>query len=155
MTVGSPSTDYVQTGPYNKEYTESQLQAGGGFILPDFNEEQVGKTSVHFLPAAGLARGSSNTFQLLLGNPEALHGLYRPSSELFSSQLDLSGTPPKEGPGRHAEPPHPVSKAEPGHPEERKLISAACIRDLVHSVTTQSSRPSVKVGTQIDESFVF
>ncbi|XP_027136912.1 TP53-binding protein 1 isoform X4 [Larimichthys crocea] len=32
--------DYVQTGPYNKEYTESQLQAGGGFILPDFNEEQ-------------------------------------------------------------------------------------------------------------------
>ncbi|XP_054879512.1 TP53-binding protein 1 isoform X2 [Poeciliopsis prolifica] len=32
--------DYVQTGPYNKPYTESQLQAGGGFILPDFNEEQ-------------------------------------------------------------------------------------------------------------------
>ncbi|XP_039986203.1 TP53-binding protein 1 isoform X2 [Xiphias gladius] len=32
--------DYVQTGPYNKGYTESQLQAGGGFILPDFNEEQ-------------------------------------------------------------------------------------------------------------------
>ncbi|XP_028999920.1 TP53-binding protein 1 isoform X2 [Betta splendens] len=32
--------DYVQTGPYNKAYTESQLQAGGGFILPDFNEEQ-------------------------------------------------------------------------------------------------------------------
>ncbi|XP_070785468.1 TP53-binding protein 1 [Enoplosus armatus] len=32
--------DYVQTGPYNKVYTESQLQAGGGFILPDFNEEQ-------------------------------------------------------------------------------------------------------------------
>lgn len=33
--------EYVQTGPYNKAYTESQLQAGGGFILPDFNEEQV------------------------------------------------------------------------------------------------------------------
>ncbi|CAI5672169.1 unnamed protein product [Oreochromis niloticus] len=32
--------DYVQTGPYNKSYTESQLQAGGGFILPNFNEEQ-------------------------------------------------------------------------------------------------------------------
>ncbi|XP_063737131.1 TP53-binding protein 1 isoform X2 [Eleginops maclovinus] len=32
--------DYVQTGPYNKAYTESQLQAGGGFVLPDFNEEQ-------------------------------------------------------------------------------------------------------------------
>ncbi|XP_061743165.1 TP53-binding protein 1 isoform X4 [Nerophis ophidion] len=32
--------DYVQTGPYDKAYTESQLQAGGGFVLPDFNEEQ-------------------------------------------------------------------------------------------------------------------
>lgn len=38
----SSFTEYVQTGPYNKTYTESQLQAGGGFILPDFNEEQVG-----------------------------------------------------------------------------------------------------------------
>lgn len=35
------SADFVQTGPYNKAYTESQLQAGGGFILADFNEEQV------------------------------------------------------------------------------------------------------------------
>lgn len=33
--------EYVQTGPYNRAYTESQLEAGGGFILPDFNEEQV------------------------------------------------------------------------------------------------------------------
>ncbi|XP_042343111.1 LOW QUALITY PROTEIN: TP53-binding protein 1 [Plectropomus leopardus] len=37
--------DYVQTGPYNKAYTESQLQAGGGFVLPDFNEEQVSQNS--------------------------------------------------------------------------------------------------------------
>lgn len=37
----SLSTEYVQTGPYNRAYTESQLEAGGGFILPDFNEEQV------------------------------------------------------------------------------------------------------------------
>uniref|UniRef100_A0A3Q3JAR8 TP53-binding protein 1 n=1 Tax=Monopterus albus TaxID=43700 RepID=A0A3Q3JAR8_MONAL len=36
----SSPAEYVQTGPYNKTYTESQLQAGGGFILPDFNEEQ-------------------------------------------------------------------------------------------------------------------
>lgn len=35
------SPEYVQTGPYNRAYTESQLEAGGGFILPDFNEEQV------------------------------------------------------------------------------------------------------------------
>ncbi|XP_071345711.1 TP53-binding protein 1 isoform X2 [Trachinotus anak] len=34
------SEDYIETGPYNKAYTESQLLAGGGFILPDFNEEQ-------------------------------------------------------------------------------------------------------------------
>ncbi|CAL8379320.1 unnamed protein product [Arctogadus glacialis] len=32
--------EYVQTAPYNKGYTESQLQAGGGFVLLDFNEEQ-------------------------------------------------------------------------------------------------------------------
>ncbi|KAM4597239.1 TP53-binding protein 1 [Fundulus diaphanus] len=38
--AGEEEEDYVQTGPYNKPYTESQLQAGGGFILPDFNEEQ-------------------------------------------------------------------------------------------------------------------
>lgn len=38
-------SEYVQTSPYNKAYTESQLQAGGGFILPDFNEEQVCATS--------------------------------------------------------------------------------------------------------------
>ncbi|CAN9507314.1 unnamed protein product [Ophioblennius macclurei] len=38
--VSDEEEDYVETGPYNKGYTESQLQAGGGFILPDFNEEQ-------------------------------------------------------------------------------------------------------------------
>ncbi|XP_077420799.1 TP53-binding protein 1 [Vanacampus margaritifer] len=32
--------DHVQTSPFNKAYTESQLLAGGGFVLPDFNEEQ-------------------------------------------------------------------------------------------------------------------
>ncbi|CAL8351438.1 unnamed protein product [Merluccius merluccius] len=32
--------EYVQTAPYNKGYTESQLQEGGGFVLLDFNEEQ-------------------------------------------------------------------------------------------------------------------
>ncbi|XP_056600020.1 TP53-binding protein 1 isoform X2 [Triplophysa dalaica] len=30
----------VQRAPYNKEYTTRQLEAGGGMILPDFNEEQ-------------------------------------------------------------------------------------------------------------------
>uniref|UniRef100_A0A8B9JFZ5 TP53-binding protein 1 n=1 Tax=Astyanax mexicanus TaxID=7994 RepID=A0A8B9JFZ5_ASTMX len=32
--------EYVQTAPYNKHYTERQLEAGGGMILPAFNEEQ-------------------------------------------------------------------------------------------------------------------
>lgn len=35
------STDYVQTAPYNKQYTARQLEAGGGMILPEFNDEQV------------------------------------------------------------------------------------------------------------------
>uniref|UniRef100_A0A672SPK9 Tumor suppressor p53-binding protein 1-like n=1 Tax=Sinocyclocheilus grahami TaxID=75366 RepID=A0A672SPK9_SINGR len=33
--------EYVQRAPYNKHYTERQLEAGGGMILLDFNEEQV------------------------------------------------------------------------------------------------------------------
>ncbi|XP_058237568.1 TP53-binding protein 1 isoform X2 [Hemibagrus wyckioides] len=32
--------EYVPTAPYNKQYTERQLEAGGGMILPEFNEEQ-------------------------------------------------------------------------------------------------------------------
>ncbi|XP_059390971.1 TP53-binding protein 1-like isoform X2 [Carassius carassius] len=32
--------EYVQRAPYNKHYTERQLEAGGGMILLDFNEEQ-------------------------------------------------------------------------------------------------------------------
>ena len=35
------SSDPIETSPFNKAHTEKQLQAGGGFILPDFNEEQV------------------------------------------------------------------------------------------------------------------
>ncbi|XP_061671741.1 TP53-binding protein 1 isoform X2 [Syngnathoides biaculeatus] len=38
--VDDEDDDYVQTGPFNKAYTQSQLQAGGGFVLLDFNEEQ-------------------------------------------------------------------------------------------------------------------
>ncbi|KAL1007536.1 hypothetical protein UPYG_G00088060 [Umbra pygmaea] len=38
--VSDGEEEYVQTAPYNKRYTETQLEAGGGFILPDFNEEQ-------------------------------------------------------------------------------------------------------------------
>lgn len=31
----------VQRAPFNKDYTARQLEAGGGMILLDFNEEQV------------------------------------------------------------------------------------------------------------------
>ncbi|CAB1339115.1 unnamed protein product [Coregonus sp. 'balchen'] len=39
-THGPLPQKYVQTAPYHKRYTETQLEAGGGFILQDFNEEQ-------------------------------------------------------------------------------------------------------------------
>uniref|UniRef100_A0A8C6TGR9 Tumor protein p53 binding protein, 1 n=1 Tax=Neogobius melanostomus TaxID=47308 RepID=A0A8C6TGR9_9GOBI len=32
--------ELVQTGPYNKAYTESQLQNGGGIVLKEFNHQQ-------------------------------------------------------------------------------------------------------------------
>ncbi|XP_067829601.1 TP53-binding protein 1 isoform X2 [Heptranchias perlo] len=32
--------EYVETSAYNKQYTETQLRAGGGYILQDFNEAQ-------------------------------------------------------------------------------------------------------------------
>ncbi|XP_013915479.1 PREDICTED: tumor suppressor p53-binding protein 1 isoform X2 [Thamnophis sirtalis] len=38
--VSSEEEEFVERVPYNKPYTELQLQAGGGFILEDFNESQ-------------------------------------------------------------------------------------------------------------------
>ncbi|XP_045065528.1 TP53-binding protein 1 isoform X1 [Coregonus clupeaformis] len=38
--ISDGEEEYVQTAPYHKRYTETQLEAGGGFILQDFNEEQ-------------------------------------------------------------------------------------------------------------------
>lgn len=38
--ISDGEEEFVQTAPYNKGYTETQLQAGGGFVLLDFNEEQ-------------------------------------------------------------------------------------------------------------------
>ncbi|XP_043845133.1 TP53-binding protein 1 isoform X1 [Dromiciops gliroides] len=32
--------EFLETPPYNKQYTESQLRAGAGYILEDFNEAQ-------------------------------------------------------------------------------------------------------------------
>uniref|UniRef100_A0A674DET1 Tumor protein p53 binding protein, 1 n=1 Tax=Salmo trutta TaxID=8032 RepID=A0A674DET1_SALTR len=38
--ISDGEEEYVQTAPYHKRYTETQLEAGAGFILHDFNEEQ-------------------------------------------------------------------------------------------------------------------
>uniref|UniRef100_A0A3B4CTH9 TP53-binding protein 1 n=1 Tax=Pygocentrus nattereri TaxID=42514 RepID=A0A3B4CTH9_PYGNA len=40
QTTSDGEEEYVPTAPYNKRYTERQLEAGGGMILPEFNEEQ-------------------------------------------------------------------------------------------------------------------
>ncbi|KAF4091081.1 hypothetical protein AMELA_G00032950 [Ameiurus melas] len=40
QTTSDGEEGYVPTAPYNKQYTERQLEAGGGMILPEFNEEQ-------------------------------------------------------------------------------------------------------------------
>ncbi|XP_035272412.1 TP53-binding protein 1 isoform X3 [Anguilla anguilla] len=38
--LANEEEEYVQTAPYNKSYTEQQLEAGGGFVLQEFNEGQ-------------------------------------------------------------------------------------------------------------------
>ncbi|XP_026992811.2 TP53-binding protein 1 isoform X1 [Tachysurus fulvidraco] len=40
QTTSDGEEEYVPTAPYNKQYTKRQLEAGGGMILPEFNEEQ-------------------------------------------------------------------------------------------------------------------
>ncbi|TSK20032.1 TP53-binding protein 1 [Bagarius yarrelli] len=40
QTTSDGEEEYVPVAPYNKKYTERQLEAGGGMILPEFNEEQ-------------------------------------------------------------------------------------------------------------------
>ncbi|KAM7424669.1 hypothetical protein PAMA_000834 [Pampus argenteus] len=65
--------DYVQTGPYNKAYTESQLQAGGGFILPDFNEEQCKAAYQSLLIADQHCRTRKYLLCLASGVPSVSH----------------------------------------------------------------------------------
>ncbi|XP_068434172.1 TP53-binding protein 1 isoform X3 [Clinocottus analis] len=65
--------DYVQTGPYNKVYTESQLQAGGGFILQDFNEEQCKAAYQSLLIADQHCRTRKYLLCLASGVPSVSH----------------------------------------------------------------------------------
>ncbi|KAM8894497.1 TP53-binding protein 1 isoform 2-T2 [Spinachia spinachia] len=65
--------DYVQTGPYNKAYTESQLQAGGGFVLQDFNEEQCKAAYQSLLIADQHCRTRKYLLCLASGVPSVSH----------------------------------------------------------------------------------
>ncbi|XP_075934720.1 TP53-binding protein 1 isoform X3 [Anarhichas minor] len=65
--------DYVQTGPYNKTYTESQLQAGGGFVLQDFNEEQCKAAYQSLLIADQHCRTRKYLLCLASGVPSVSH----------------------------------------------------------------------------------
>ncbi|XP_062417889.1 TP53-binding protein 1 isoform X3 [Pungitius pungitius] len=65
--------DYVETGPYNKAYTESQLQAGGGFVLQDFNEEQCKAAYQSLLIADQHCRTRKYLLCLASGVPSVSH----------------------------------------------------------------------------------
>ncbi|XP_068580368.1 TP53-binding protein 1 isoform X3 [Cebidichthys violaceus] len=65
--------DYVQTGPYNKTYTESQLQTGGGFVLQDFNEEQCKAAYQSLLIADQHCRTRKYLLCLASGVPSVSH----------------------------------------------------------------------------------
>lgn len=65
--------DYVETGSYNKAYTESQLQAGGGFVLPDFNEEQCKAAYQSLLIADQHCRTRKYLLCLASGVPSVSH----------------------------------------------------------------------------------
>ncbi|XP_056269219.1 TP53-binding protein 1 isoform X3 [Pseudoliparis swirei] len=65
--------DAVQTGPYNKAYTESQLQAGGGFVLQDFNEEQCKAAYQSLLIADQHCRTRKYLLCLASGVPSVSH----------------------------------------------------------------------------------
>ncbi|KAM9764542.1 TP53-binding protein 1 isoform 2-T4 [Menidia menidia] len=70
---GEGEEGYVQTGPYNKAYTESQLEAGGGFILPHFNEEQCKAAYQSLLIADQHCRTRKYLLCLAAGVPPVSH----------------------------------------------------------------------------------
>ncbi|XP_029111873.1 TP53-binding protein 1 isoform X3 [Scleropages formosus] len=65
--------EYVQTAPYNKRYTESQLEAGGGFILQDFSEEQCNAAYQSILIADQHCRTEKYLLCLASGIPCVSH----------------------------------------------------------------------------------
>ncbi|MGH0161964.1 UNVERIFIED_CONTAM: hypothetical protein FKN15_041789 [Acipenser sinensis] len=69
----SPKTEYVETAPYNKRYTESQLRAGGGYILQDFNEGQCNAAYQTLLIADQHCRTRKYLLCLASGTPCVSH----------------------------------------------------------------------------------
>ncbi|XP_058851358.1 TP53-binding protein 1-like isoform X3 [Acipenser ruthenus] len=71
---GSESEDeYVETAPYNKRYTESQLRAGGGYILQNFNEGQCNAAYQTLLIADQHCRTRKYLLCLASGTPCVSH----------------------------------------------------------------------------------
>ncbi|MGH0176253.1 UNVERIFIED_CONTAM: hypothetical protein FKN15_074750 [Acipenser sinensis] len=67
------SEEYVETAPYNKRYTESQLKAGGGYILQDFNEGQCNAAYQTLLIADQHCRTRKYLLCLASGTPCVSH----------------------------------------------------------------------------------
>ncbi|XP_072573990.1 TP53-binding protein 1 isoform X2 [Paramormyrops kingsleyae] len=65
--------EYVQTAPYNKRYTETQLEAGGGYILQDFNEQQCSAAYQSILIADQHCRTRKYLLCLASGMPCVSH----------------------------------------------------------------------------------
>lgn len=47
--------EFLEIPPFNKQYTESQLRAGAGYILEDFNEAQV-RSVLMWLPKGSVMK---------------------------------------------------------------------------------------------------
>nr|XP_033775971.1 TP53-binding protein 1 isoform X2 [Geotrypetes seraphini] len=65
--------EFVESMPYNKGYTESQLKAGGGYILEDFNEAQCKAAYKCFLIADQHCRTRKYFLCLASGIPCVSH----------------------------------------------------------------------------------
>ncbi|XP_048887019.1 TP53-binding protein 1 [Brienomyrus brachyistius] len=65
--------EFVQTAPYNKRYTETQLEAGGGYVLRDFNEQQCSAAYQSILIADQQCRTRKYLLCLASGMPCVSH----------------------------------------------------------------------------------
>lgn len=73
------NTEFLEIPPFNKQYTESQLRAGAGYILEDFNEAQVR----HFFHAATL-NGDDKSLLFALRRTPSLESVDKVTRSLSS-----------------------------------------------------------------------